>query len=330
MLQLVNSFGGNFFYLFAVVAFIAVVLFIDGAYNIWNAYRGPEARRINKRLQSMSAGGLNTSILRQRLAGETQPLERWLMSMPRFQQLDRMLMQSGLSWTVGGFVGGSLILGVVTAAVVGLIPAIGFIVPLLAGVAAAWVPLLYLLRRRIQRLKRFEQQLPDAMDLISRALKAGHAFPTGLKMVGDEMSEPIAGEFRITHDEVNFGVTMQQALTALCTRVPSTDLRYFVISVLIQRETGGNLTELLGNLSHLIRERLKLLGKVRVLSAEGRLSAWILSLLPFVLAAVIDLMNPKFLRVLWTDPVGHKLIGAALFMMFLGILVMRKIIRIRV
>ena len=330
MQQIIDTLGGNFFYLFAIIAFVAVVLFIEGIYQVWNAYRGPEAQRISKRLQAMSAGGVNASILRQRLAGEMPLIERWLLALPRMQQVDRLILQSGLDWTVGGLTASSVLLGLAVAMGVAFIPAVSPFIAMGAGIVAAGLPLLYLVRKRAKRLRRFEEQLPEALDLISRALKAGHAFPTGLKMVADEMSDPIASEFRLTHDEVNFGVSMQQALMALGTRTPSTDLRYFVIAVLIQRETGGNLTEVLGNLSRLIRERLKLFGKIRVLSAEGRLSGWILSLLPFVLAAVINAINPKFMQVLWTDPAGHKLVLLALVMMVLGIFTMRKIIRIHV
>jgi tight adherence protein B len=131
------------------------------------------------------------------------------------------------------------------------------------------------------------------------------------------------------HDEVNFGVSLNQALTHLSERVPLTDLRYFVVAVLIQRESGGNLTEILSNLSRLIRERLKLMAKVRVLSSEGRLSAWILALMPFFLAGVMNLVNPEFMRPLWTDPMGITIIKYTLSMMFIGVLIMRKIIKIR-
>ena len=192
------------------------------------------------------------------------------------------------------------------------------------------LPFIYVYRKRRNRLRKIGVQLPDALDLISRALRAGHAFPSALQMVGEELPEPIGGEFRITHDEVNFGVSLQQAMQNLSVRVPSTDLRYFVIAVLIQRETGGNLAEVLNNLSTLIRERLKLLMKVQVLSAEGRLSAWILSILPFALAGVINVINPGFMAVLWTDVAGTKMIVAALIMMAIGTLWMRKIIRIHV
>jgi tight adherence protein B len=149
-------------------------------------------------------------------------------------------------------------------------------------------------------------------------------------MIGDEMSEPIAGEFRMVADEVGFGVSLQQALTNMSERVPLTDLRYFVVSVLIQRDSGGNLTEVLGNLSRLIRDRLKLLARVRVLSAEGRLSAWILGLMPFALVALLNAFNPEFMSPLWTDPIGITAVKYMLGLMVIGAVILRKIVKIRV
>jgi tight adherence protein B len=149
-------------------------------------------------------------------------------------------------------------------------------------------------------------------------------------MIGEEMSEPIAGEFRMVSDEVGFGVSLQQALTNMSERVPLTDLRYFVVSVLIQRDSGGNLTEVLGNLSRLIRDRLKLLARVRVLSAEGRLSAWILGLMPLALVALLNAFNPEFMSPLWTDPIGITVVKYMLVLMVIGVLILRKIVKIRV
>jgi tight adherence protein B len=203
-------------------------------------------------------------------------------------------------------------------------------VVLVIGVVCALAPVFYLLGAKHKRIIIIEQQLPDALDLMARAMTAGHAFPSALQMVGSEMPEPIAAEFRIVFDEINYGISAQEALINLTVRVPSTDLSYFVIAVLIQRETGGNLAELLGNISELIRARLKLLGTVRVLSAEGRLSAWILTLLSFVLGFVLQLVNPKFLSVLWTNPMGVKMVGIALLMMIVGIFAMWRITKIRV
>ena len=324
---------GNLFSVFILLAFIALVLLLEGLYLTWNAYRGPEAKKIERRLRAMSAGGsggAEASILKQRLLSEAPALQRWLLGLPRIGELDKLLQQSGSTWSVTVFVVITLIVGVGAFVLVSFVPLLHWAFCALTAVGAGALPLLYILRKRHKRMQQIEQQLPDALDLISRALKAGHAFPSGLQMVSEEAKDPIAGEFRIVHDEVNFGVAVPTALMNLANRVPSTDMRYFIIAVLIQRETGGNLTELLGNISTLIRERLKLLGKVRVLSAEGRMSAWILCALPFVLAGVINLIHPKFMAVLWTDPMGLKMIYAALVMMMLGALWMRKIIRIRV
>jgi tight adherence protein B len=321
------------YYIFATLIFIAVVLLIEGLYLSWNAAKGPEAERVARRLRMMSAGAhggqASVTMIRKRLLSKTPLFQRLLLGMPRAHALDRLLEQSGLTWSVADFLGASAL-----AALAGLAGASWFALPwplrlALAG-AAALLPLLYVRGAKGKRLVRVEQQLPDALDLMGRALRAGHAFPTALKMVGDEMSAPLAEEFRAAFDEVNFGIAMQDALMNLATRVPSTDLRYFVIAVLIQRETGGNLAELLDGISRIIRERMKLLGQVRVLSAEGKLSAWILSLLPFAAAAMIQLTNPKFLQLLYTDPGGQKMIAGAVGLMLVGVLVMRNIIRIRV
>ena len=191
-------------------------------------------------------------------------------------------------------------------------------------------PFLQLGWRRNKRLHLIEGQLPDAMDLISRALRAGHAFTSALAMVGVEAQEPIAGEFKITSDEIGFGISIDNALNNLASRVPSPDVRYFVMAVIIQHETGGNLAELLGKLSALVRARFKLFAKVRVLAAEGKLSAWILTALPFCVAGVIYIVNPKHMLVLFTDPTGIKLVMGALAMMAIGVFAMWRIIKIRV
>jgi len=321
-----------FYYLFVILAFIAVVLFLEGSYLAWNAYKGPEAKRIERRLRAMSAGaheGEDLSIAKKRLLAETPAWERLLLEIPHIHRLDRLLLQSGLALNVAGFLWLTIM-----GALAGFILAAFFGLPLLAiivaGVAAGALPLFYVLNAKRKRLIAFEQQLPDALDLMGRALRAGHAFSAALKMVGDEMPDPVAGEFRTTFDEINYGINLQDALKNLATRIPSTDLNYFIISVLIQRETGGNLTELLDNISALIRARLKLMGTIRVLAAEGRLSAWILGILPFAVAAMVSIINPAFLSVLWTDPTGLKLVWTMLVLMLVGAYVMRRIIRIHV
>jgi len=319
------------YYMFVVLGFLAVSLFLEGLYMAWNAYKGPEATRIERRLRAMSAGASQqtSSLAKQRLLSQMPALDRVLLEIPRIHHLDRFILQSGLRWNVAGFLGMTLGVAVGAAFVAWFLGLPNFTVIAL-GVGGGFLPSLYMMNAKHKRMLAIEQQLPDAMDLMGRAMMAGHAFPSALHMVGDEMSEPIAAEFRIVFDEINYGISVQDALTNLAARVPSTDLNYFVIAVLIQRETGGNLAELLGNISKLIRARLRLLGTIRVLSAEGRLSAWILTLLPFFLAGVLSVVNPKFLSVLWTDPMGIKMVGGALCMMVLGIVVMWRIVKIRV
>ncbi|HWW70260.1 MAG TPA: type II secretion system F family protein, partial [Duganella sp.] len=192
------------------------------------------------------------------------------------------------------------------------------------------VPWILLMRTRRARLSKLEEQLPEAADFLGRALRAGHSFANVMQMVGEEMPEPIAGEFKFAYEEINYGVPMNEALHNLALRVPLTDLRYLVIAVLIQRESGGNLAEVLGNISRLIRARLKLLGQVRVMSAEGRMSAWILGILPVVVLLLMSISNPAYIRVLWTDPIGVRLMWYSSVAAVGGVFWMRKLIRIRI
>lgn len=320
------------YYLAGTLIFIAVVLLFEGVYLGWNSTRGPEAARVARRLRLMTSGGPGAqavSITKDRPLSKNAELDLLLRQLPRADALDRLLMQSGRSWNVAQFCGTALLLALIAFALASYF-GLPMLLRLALGAAAAVLPLMDASRSKASRLTRIEEQLPDALDLMGRALRAGHALPTALKMVADEMNDPLASEFRIVFDEVNFGVSMSDALVNLATRVPSTDLRYFVVAVLIQRETGGNLSELLGSISAIIRDRLKLLGQVRVLAAEGKMSAWVLSLLPFGAALLIQLTNPKFLELLYTDPSGRKMIAAAGVMMLMGIIVMRNVIRIRV
>ena len=317
---------------FALVGFLAVVLLLEGGFLLWNSNRSAEAKRLQDRLRLLATGerlSVESQLLRQDLMKQMPALYRILFGTQRLQRLDRVLLQSGLKRTVPSLIGLCIGGAVIGLALWAFLPLPWWTAPVLAGVFGL-LPLLHVVHARRRRLRQIEQQLPDALDLISRALRAGHAFPSAVQMTGAEGPEPIAGEFRITFDEVNYGVPMQDALANLATRVPVTDLRFFVIAVSIQRETGGNLTELLDKLSTLIRARFKLLGTIRVLSSEGRLSAWILSALPFVLVALINVINPKFMGLLWNDPGGLIAVYISLGLMVLGIFWMSRIIKIRV
>lgn len=320
-----------FYYLFVVLAFLAVVGLIEGIFLVWNAYSGPEARRIERRLQAMSAGvtSIETPLLKKRLLAEAPAMERFLLSLPRIHVLDRLLVQSGSTLNVADFIGSSVALALAAGTVAYMLSAPAVLLVIISAVGAV-LPLAYVLHLGSDRLHKIEQQLPDGLDLMARAMQAGHAFSSALRMVGTEGPEPLAQEFRTTFDELNFGVSTQDALVNLATRVASTDLRYFVIAVLIQRETGGNLAELLTSIAALIRDRFKLAGTVRVLSAEGRLSAWILGLLPFVLGIIVNVINPTFMSLLWTDAAGLRIVIGALCLMAVGVVWMWRIIDIRI
>ncbi|SCB13211.1 type II secretion system F family protein [Cupriavidus alkaliphilus] len=321
------------FYAFGILLFAAVVLCVEGIYLWWNSYHGPAAKRIEARLRALSAGGNvsaeRLSILKKRMLSDSPRMQRWLMNVPRISTLDRWLEQSGSSWSVAQLFGYCALVVLCTVALIPLLP-VPMPIILLGAALAGMLPVLHVIRLRQKRLKKMEAQLPDAVDMISRALRAGHAFSGALGMVGEEMKAPIGPEFRTTFEEINYGVALGDAMTNLAMRVPINDLRYFVIAVLIQRESGGNLAEILDTIGTLVRERLKLYDKIRVLSAEGRLSAWILGLLPFATAGMVLIVNPGFMRVLWEDPVGLRMAGGALASMMMGVLWMRKIIRIRV
>ncbi|NML15307.1 type II secretion system F family protein [Azohydromonas caseinilytica] len=318
--------------LFGVLLFVAVVLGLEGLYQVWNSRHSAEAKRLAARLRYLEGTPESPTSLE----ADRNAEQRWkwietelLAPLALGQRLLGYVRSADTDRSAGELVLLSTLLGCLGVLPVLLLQWNG-LQGAAAGVAGAALPWLWLSRRRTQRLRRLEQQLPLALDLIGRALRAGHALPTAIKMVGEETSDPIAREFRQLSEETNFGMGLPEALTRLAQRVPLDDVRFFVIAVLIQRETGGNLAELLDNIASIVRARLKLLGQVRTLSAEGRLSSWILSALPFVMAAALNVVNPEFMQVLWTDPTGRKLVGGALVAMALGMLWMRKIIRIRI
>ena len=327
-----NLFDNAFIPIFAVVAFVAVVMFAEALYLIWNSYKGPEAKKVAQRLRALSASADHsdrTAVLKTRLLSEVPAIERVLLAFPRVQQIDRFILQSGVDLTVGKLLSISILVGICVYGVL-FFTAIAAQMRLVLALVSFFLPWVFVQVKRSKRLRRMEQQLPETLDLIGRALRAGHALPSGLKMAGEELPEPLATEFRVTHDEINFGVSMQQALNNLGERVPITDMRYFVVAVLIQREAGGNLTEVLDNLSKLIRSRLRFHARVKVLTTEGRMSGWVLGLLPFALAALMNFANPEFISVLWTDPAGIKVTNIVLTMMAVGGIWLYKLVKIRV
>jgi len=319
------------FVVFIIALFAAIMLLVWGMYLAWQAHRSPEATLIARRLHGAigdEARPSEVTIVKERRLSDHEGLDRLLRRVRVTHMLERMLVQAGARYRVASLLArcaGGFVLAFVLGAWLRL-PSIALL-PL--ALAVATLPLLRLVRARNARLARFERQLPDALDMMGRSMRAGHAFPTALKLVADEVAAPLGVEFKAALDEVNFGVALGDALHNLAQRVPSMDLQYFVVAVLIQRESGGNLTELLASISAIIRDRQKLAGQVRVLSAEGRMSAWVLFLLPFGAGGMMYMANPDAMLVLVNDPLGLRLLGTALLMMLTGVLAIRKIVRIR-
>ena len=192
------------------------------------------------------------------------------------------------------------------------------------------IPFLWLLNKRRVRLKKFAAQLPDALELVARAFRAGHSLAAGMHVVAEEMPSPIAGEFGRVYEEQNLGIALETAMQGMCDRVPNLDLRFFVTSVAIQRQTGGDLSEILDKIGYVVRERFRILGQVKALTAEGRLSGIVLIALPFVLFVVMLNIKPEYVQTLWTDPKGIKMSIVALVMQVLGAIVIKKVVDIKV
>ena len=294
---------------------------------------GRRARqRLRERIRNLSPdpqAGRHVSLVRERYLKDLSPLELRLLRLPGMEGLQTLIEQAGSNQLPDRLVLISLALAAAVGVIAGLTFGWGLGALLMAGLAGA-APITLLRRKRAQRLARFEEQLPDALTVAARALRAGLPFTEALNLVSQEMKEPAAKEFGIVFTEINYGGDARSALLGLLERVPSVTVMAMVTSVLIQRETGGNLAELLDKLSGLVRQRFRFQRTVRTLTAEGRMSAWILSLLPFALAGALTWVDPNFIPLLTEDPTGRKLVMAAFGLMVVGILWMRRIVKIDV
>ena len=320
----------NLYSLTLVLTFFAAVLFVLGAYVVWNAFWGPAAQRTAERLRAISAADdvRDTQLLRRRSMSDIPWLEKVLLGVPRVHALDRFLMQSGMKLTVALFLGMTLMAALGAFALVTLFDGPAWLGAIAALVAiGAWVG--FVQYQRVRRMHTVDRQLPDVLELMARAMQAGHAFSSALQLAGTDGPQPIAAEFQTTFDETNFGMPLDQALENLSHRVHSEYLRFFVVSVLIQQETGGNLADILVSIAGLVRERLNLAAHVRVLSTEGRISAWVLVVLPFVVAALIWFLNRPFISLLWTDPAGFRVLIVALVLMATGAWWMHRMVHFR-
>jgi tight adherence protein B len=275
-------------------------------------------------------GGQNAaSLVREKFLRELSPLQRSLESLPGMEALARLIERAGGKLMAHQLVILSLLLGLL-GAMVGAVLLKTPLGALVGAPIAAAVPFLKLRMDRDRRMGKLEEQLPDAIDVLKRALRAGHPFNSAVKLVSEDMDEPIAREFALTFADINYGVDVRRALLGILERVPSVTMMTFVTAVLLQRETGGNLAEILEQIVKVVRGRFKFFRKVRTLSAEGRMSAWVLALVPLTLFAALSIMQPQYLPVLVTDPLGRKLVAASLVLGMIGVLWIRKLLRIEV
>ncbi|HZE69127.1 MAG TPA: type II secretion system F family protein [Pyrinomonadaceae bacterium] len=298
--------------------------------------RKTEARkaRLEKRisealLYSSQTHDPEVNLAREELMSEIPWVDSFLIKLQSASQLKRFIDQSDLDMTVMRLLLFSGLAGFLAAMAVSIISnSTLFLV--FAGLISAALPFVHVWWKRRRRLDRFLELLPDALDLMSRALLAGHAFAEALHMLSKEMSEPIASEFGRAYEEQNLGLSVKLALENLCKRIPLLDLRMAVTAIMIQRETGGNLGEILEKVAGTIRERFRILADLKTLTTSSRMSAWILCGLPILVAVMVTFLNPDYMSVLWKDSRGHNLIAIAMTMQIIGMLLVRKILNIRV
>ena len=316
------------------LVFVFALFLVLGAYLLATHGTDKKRARLQKRLSEALLHSAHTEdvdvvLARSELMSEIPWLNRSLISIQAALHLKRMLDQADLHITPSRlimFAAMAGLLGGLAASVVTVfIP-----LAILAGIVCACIPFLHVWWKRKKRFDTILEQLPDSLDLISRALSAGHAFSEALHMVSMEMPDPIATEFRKAYEEQNLGLSVKLALENLTQRVPLLDLKLCVTAILIQRETGGNLAEILEKVSYTIRERFRIMGDLKTLTTSSRMSAWLLCALPIFVAIMVTVMNPDYMSVLWKDPRGHYLIAAALFMQITGMLIVRKILQIKI
>jgi tight adherence protein B len=319
-------------FLIAMGIFVTIVLLIQGIFVIHSTFYNPELQRTKRRLRVWSEQRNDLEqlrIVRIPILSQLPWLNTFLARFMWVQGLRRLIQQAGLQSPPGLFIGLSALLATLMFSFTVLTKA-HLAARLALALIAAVVPFLYLILKRKQRMKQFERQFPEALEMMARAMQAGHAFIVGLKMVAEEMADPISVEFEKAVEEINFGVEMTEALKNMVHRVDSQDLKLFVTSLIVQKETGGNLVEMLQAISRVIRQRFELQARVQALSAQARLSASILEALPFVTGLAIYLQSRDYLAPLVTDPLGRMMVGVSGLLLILGILELRRMVSFQV
>ncbi|SDB28980.1 tight adherence protein B [Desulfonatronum thiosulfatophilum] len=323
-------------YMVAIFIFLISIITIEIMLFAYRTIKNPDRARIRKQLRKITFQQKNVDsadvapdILRKKVFSDIKSLNDLLRHFTFANQFHKLLYQANAKYSVGFYIILSALLGLSAyLAVISL--NYGFIIALPVALLFGISPFLYLRRMKKRRMAKFQKQLPEALNLVARSLRAGHAFSTGLKLAADEFEDPLGPEFEVTLDEINFGVAVPDALRKMTERVDCQDLNFFVVAVILQRETGGNLAQIIENTAAIIRERFAFYGKVKVLSAEGIMSMWVLMGLPFVVAGGLLLLSPDYMKLLIEETIGQIMIAYALIMMVLGYFFMRKMVEIKV
>ncbi len=320
----------------ALIAILTFLVVVVGFLGIWVfASAGGDQEQIRKRMSSVHKAerrgdvGLGLKLVRDEMMSGVPWLHQMMMKWSWSTKLQDFVMQAGLTLKpakllmICGIVGLGSYLGAGY-----FLPHFYFTLPI--GIIAALLPIAFVAFKRKLRLRKFEEHFPEALDLLGRAVRAGHAFTTGLEMISKECAEPLAGEFRTAFEEQNFGLPLRDALLNLTERVPLIDVRFFVTALLIQKETGGNLAEILDGLARVIRDRFRIYREVQVRTAQGRLTAGILIALPIMMLIILGGLNPQYIGVLFTDPKGPIVLAVAAIMQIIGSAILWKIIHFEV
>ncbi|MBS0013631.1 MAG: type II secretion system F family protein [Desulfobacterales bacterium] len=318
-------------FILTLALFIPSVILIELLMYARRLLVQPERSSVRKRVRQLSGRQFQASgpgILRSEKFSDVPTLHRILSVMPVVHDLEKLRKQANTRYPLSVFILISILSAVIVFFVVSQITRKAGLAFLPALIVFA-VPWIWLSVRKNARMQKFQRQLPEALDLIARSLKAGHAFTSGLKLTADQFDDPLGTEFEETINEINFGVSISEALKNLANRVDCQDLRFFVVSVILQRETGGNLAEIMENNARLIRERFKFYNHVRTLSAEGKFSAGVLIAIPVIVFLVLYVINYDYMSILLKEPAGNIMLVIAGCMIIAGILMMKKIIRIK-
>jgi len=314
-----------------VAVFIFTVAVIQVIYLAWVESHFVEKRKVKKRLMYISAGGKHgqekLDKYRKGILKEVGAFERFIFNIPRLSNLDNLLIKVKMPLNATLFILLSVTLGFIGFGL-GYLYLPQPLAAIVVGLVCSVAPYLFLKMAEKDYYKKFNNQLPEALDLLARAVRSGSALSGGLGMIAEELEDPVSAEFAATVDEINLGLTMSEAMENLCERVPIADLRFFSIAILVQKETGGNIGEILDNISRLIRERIQFKDHVAALTAEGRLSAMVLIGLPNLMLIYMYLTNYDYLSLLWTEKIGHYMIFGAIVLQIIGTYVIKRIVDI--